>query len=657
MRPVARDDLLDFRVPGDVQLAPDGESAVWTERFIERPSLKTRVRILRGMPGTDALALTDGSASDASPRLSPDGATLVFVRSAIPDRDRKSRLCVVAMSGGEPRVLVEWEGTFGAPSWSPDGQSLAIAFRPSDHVPEGESAPVSIRVTKLRYKEDGEGYLPTGRHRLFRVEVASGATTVLSEDGDWDDTEPQFSPDGARIAFLSNRRPERHRDFENKDLFVMPASGGEATQCTRERSLAFAPSWAPDGTWLALCSAVGPPASALFRNNVELYRVDASGREAPVSLTASLDRCVMNLTIDDLWGLAHWQHPARFAGDRLLFPVSDRGTTYLAALPLDATGRPTGPIARVIEGPVVQCFATSAARIAAITTSAAAPGRVELFDLDGRPTGLVAAPLAEYVASVDVRPPHELHARAEDGTEVQAWLLLPRGEGPFPLLLSIHGGPVVQYGACFFHEMQCLAATGFAVLLVNPRGSQGYGKTFASATHLDWATKPYVDLMAALDAAVAAHPIDTARLGVLGGSYGGYMATWCAASSRRFKAACAERTVSDMEALIWSDFGWVLGDELEAWPWENPERYRRMSPKTYVGAIQTPMLVMQGTGDQRTPTDQGERLYVMLRAMGKEAELVLFPGASHNLSRSGPARQRVERLRCLEEWFRRHLLQ
>jgi dipeptidyl aminopeptidase/acylaminoacyl peptidase len=305
---------------------------------------------------------------------------------------------------------------------------------------------------------------------------------------------------------------------------------------------------------------------------------------------------------------------------------------------------------------VAWALARSSGELAVITSSPTQPGTIERWLPASDARERVAWPMARYIESVRVAEPVELSLAGPDGGEVHGWLLLPEGRGPHPMLLAIHGGPFVQFGRSFVHELQLYAARGYAVLYANPRGSQGYGAAFASAIHRDWGGPAMRDLMAAVEFALANHPIDPDRLGVLGGSYGGYMTNWIVAHTARFRAACTMRTVSSMEAMIWSDLGFVLGDELGALPWEEPELYERLSPITYAAQIETPLLILHGLADQCTPPDQGERLYTKLRLLGKRVEMVLFPGATHDLSRSGPPRQRVERLRVILDWFDRHLM-
>jgi len=248
------------------------------------------------------------------------------------------------------------------------------------------------------------------------------------------------------------------------------------------------------------------------------------------------------------------------------------------------------------------------------------------------------------------------------GFEVDVWVMRPAGFVPgqrYPALLSIHGGPHAEYGHGFFDEFQVYAGAGYAVIYVNPRGSQGYGEAFAQAVIGDWGGGDYADVMAALDEALERHVfIDPERLGVLGGSYGGFLASWTVGHTKRFKAACSERAVNCQYTMFGtSDIGHSfnvveLGGPL---PWEDMARYIERSPLTYAKDIVTPLLIIHSEDDLRCPIEQAEQLFVALKKLRREVRFVRFPGENHEMSRSGKPRHRLERFRHILEWFAGHL--
>ena len=643
-RPLQLDDVLSHRIPSELQLSVDGGIVLWTEQQVVEG--KTRQQLWWVQAGGAPRQLTSGKTSACGAQFDPTGRGLCFFRTD-PDRSRFTALCWLPLDGGEARVVIEVEGECSGISWSPDGQALAMTQRLHDPLIEGRDSPLSIAVRGLPYKLDGEGYLPVDRHHIVRIAPFADTPEIVPlTSGSEDDVQPQWSPDGAWVAFCSNRRGDL--DPENLDVFVVPADGGESVQRTSHRGLTFSFAWSPDSTWIAAIRALGPVGASLYTHGPLLYRLDPVGGDE-VCLTPGLDKDVADLTLDDVWGLGFDTGPTVLADGSVIVPLTEDGSTSLQRWTRDHGLRP------LYTDRVVRGYAAAGGQLAVITTTLHTPGRIECGDLDG-PLETVAWPMRPWLDEVVLRPAQEIGFRHPEGHYIQGWLILPEGPGPHPMLLHIHGGPVVAFGRGYFHENQLLAARGYAVLAVNPRGSRGYGDAFAGVVKEDWGIKPGSDLVAAVDHVLGSDaPLDGSRVGVLGGSYGGYMTNWLLAHTDRFQVGCTQRTVSHLEGMMWSDFGIGIPEELGGDPATEIARYRDMSPLYFVHQMTAPLMILQGMEDHRTPRDQGERLYIALRRLKHDVEMVLFPGASHGLSRGGDPAQRVERLRVIVDWFDRKL--
>lgn len=665
-REIVADDVLKIRVPLDPQVSSDGKRVVFCVRGVGGCGRPYTNLVLGELESGAHRGFTMGPWSDTSPRFSPDGRWVAFLTTrprpgeAPPAAGmQRTRIAVIPTDGGEARLLTDVDAQFDGLTWTPDSRGLVFAMRVPDPVPSGEARPLTIRVTRLRYKLNGSGYLPADRFHLHSLGIAGKQSPQRLTDGDWDDTDPSVSPDGCWIAFLSNRRDDRELDPDNHDVWVVPSTGGPVHQVSRLRGEAHGAAWSSDSRLLAFVQTPGARGNFL-KDNAHVFVAPSDGSAAEWDLTPTLDRCTLNLTMSDTIGLEHMAiRPAFGPGDRtVLFPISDSGRTLLARVPVVPHGTTPGLIERFsLQGTVAAMQQTASdGPIAVLSISHTSPGRVLVLGPDATTPLFEHDPNRDWLDEVTVRAPEPCSATPPGAVPIQGWLLRPPGPGPHPLLLYIHGGPVLQYGDAFFHELQWLCAQGFAVLFGNPRGSQGYGHDFTWAIHKDWGTKPFIDLMALVDAALARGGLDETRMGVLGGSYGGYMTLWTIGHTNRFRAACAQRTVSDMEAMIWSDFGGFMGDEVGAFPWEDPELYRRLSPLTHAQNMHTPLLLTQGLDDMRTPPDQAERAFVTLKRLGRPVEMVLFPGADHDLSRKGRPQQRVARLDVIGGWMRRHLM-
>ncbi|MGE5176119.1 MAG: S9 family peptidase [Hyphomicrobiales bacterium] len=675
-RAVTPEDLLDFRFVDAVVPSPDGTRAVYEIRTIdaERDAYDVHLWLIDGKGGAPR-RLTFGPHKNTGAVFSPDGRAIAFVSNR---HEKKPQIHRLPLDGGEAERLTDLDGDVGGLDWSPDGAAIAFTYQPSDppeagHLPgstaerkaveakrekkEHPPEPTFRHVTRILYKMDGMGWLPKARTHVHVLDLASRAVRALTS-GDFDHGAPRWSPDGRSIAFTANRQDdEEFSSYAVSDVFVVPAAGGAPRNLTPQPGIAASPSWSPDGSTIAFVGHDRPD-DWWGVPNFHVWVVPAAGGPAR-DLLPGFDRYAADLTGSDLRDF-HASGAPVFTrdGKAIVFQVSEEGSTHLWSVPV-AGGAPK----RLLDGPmqvltmargrdqedlfVIRCGHTDAGTIARVD-----PGR-------GTVTPLVT-PNAERFAALALVEPEEFWIDAPQGHRVQAWLVAPPDAGRakrHPMVLQIHGGPRVQYGACLYHEFQVLASAGFYVLFINPRGSQGYGETFTSAIVHDWAAPAFEDLMLAVDAALARHPeIDPDRLGVTGGSYGGYMTNWVVTHTDRFRAAVTQRCVTTIPTLLLGDDLMPLATpEFGAEPWQDAEILRRQSPLTYVENVRTPLLILHSLRDFRCDLTEAEMLYKSLKALRREVEMVLFPEESHGLSRMGTPSRRVARLHMIRDWFIRHL--
>ncbi|MCA1669388.1 MAG: S9 family peptidase [Thermomicrobia bacterium] len=489
------------------------------------------------------------------------------------------------------------------------------------------------------------------RSDLWTVNL-DGAETRLTE-GDHDNVSPAWSPDGRAIVFVSKRMADA--DFTNTtELYIIAATGGEPRRLPTPDGPVDAPAWSPDGTRIAF---VGNGRANVAGAVTRLWVIPADGGPAR-DLTPDFDRNIgLDVSSDSRASLSASRPVWATGSDALFFVASTRGTTPLWRVGLDG-----GPPQQVVGGTrQVQTFACGGGTLALNLGDSLNPGDVYLrTDADAEPRRLTDANGA-FFGTVALAAPESFTYTGAEGWEVQGWLIPPVGvrEGEkYPLVLEIHGGPHTAYGEMFFFEFQCLAAQDQGVLLINPRGSTGYGEQFTMASNDDWGGNDYRDLMLGVDAAIARTPwIDGARLGVTGGSFGGYMTNWIITQTDRFAAAVALRSICNMISK-WgvSDNGYHGNDR--QWggpPWANWQFYLDRSPLMHVTKVVTPLLLIHSERDLRCPIEQAEQFFTALKYLRREVELVRFPDEGHELSRSGQPLHRLERLDRLTGWFRDHL--
>jgi dipeptidyl aminopeptidase/acylaminoacyl peptidase len=660
-RSMTAEDIYQLRFVSDPQISPDGTQVAYVAAWVD-PDDRTRYRsqlMLASFDGSrPPRLLTNGNHRDLAPRWSPDNCTLAFVSNR--DKDTP-QLFVLSLDGGEPRQLTSLKRGAGTPVWAPDGQRIAFAARvdiPEIASQEGQSdekgRPPRVKIiTRVHHKADGEGLLEAVRTHLFVLNVDEAKPRQIT-DGDWDDADATWSPDSSLVAFTSNRERDRDLSMLN-DVWIVPSAGGRARRLTRHRGQAATPTFSPDGTRVAY---LGHERGWTYGANTELLLVPVEGGDS-VSLSEGTDEELGNAALSDARD-PFAAAPPRFSADgQSVLALVSRGGDVLVERFAVSGGTPQAVFGR--EASEVAAFSVSrdGQRLAAIVSDPTHPYEVVAFE-NGQERALSSENKA-LLDGLELAPAEPLHFTSTDGTTVHGWIVKPIGfkKGKkWPLVLEVHGGPETMYGNSFMHEFQLLAARGYAVLYTNPRGSKGYGEAFTSRIFADWGNQDAADCLAAVEHASKWKWVDTSRLGVTGGSYGGFMTTWLIGHTQRFKAAVSQRGCYNFASFYGtSDIGPWFGDYILGGPvYERFALYAERSPLTYAPQMRTPLLLIHSESDLRCPIEQAEQLFVQLRRIGKTTvDMIRFPEESHNLSRSGRPDRRVERLQRIVGWFDKYL--
>ena len=646
-RPIALDDLFKIKSVGDPQRSPDGKWVAYTvgTTDLEKDKRDTDLWMV-GWDGGEEIRLTSSPDSESAPRWSPDGRFLAFLASRGTEEEKKlgSQIWLLDRRGGEAQKLTEIKGGVDDYAWSPDGRRLVIVTSDKDPADDPEKMEGWKRKTKppividrYLFKQDRSGYLQRLYEHLVLFDVASRKAEPLTS-GPSNDSSPVWSPDGSRIAFLSERGPAIDRDPDS-DLFVVEAKpGAPPVQLTDFPGPdGGRPSWSPDGQWIAFLRGDEPRFSGY--NLEKLAIVAAAGGPARI-LTDKLDRSVL--------GPVCWSAD----GNALTFLVEDDRVVYVSRMPAGG-----GPIEKLTDDGRRTVSDVSLGPDGAITLLAGTATEVgEVNALEGGRLRRLTHQNDSLLAGLELGITEDFTSKSKDGTVVNGLIVKPASYSPgtlYPTLLRIHGGPNGQDEWSFDFERELFAANGYVVLAINYRGGSGRGSAFQKAIYADWGHKEVIDLLGAVDQAVALKIADPARLGIGGWSYGGILTDYTIATDTRFRAATSGAGSAMQLSMYGSDQYIRQYEEEIGVPWKATDRWIRISyPFFKADRIKTPTLFMGGEKDFNVPIIGGEQMYQALKSLGVETQLVVYPGEFHGIRTPSYVRDRYERYLA---WYARFL--
>ncbi|MEZ4884404.1 MAG: S9 family peptidase [Chitinophagales bacterium] len=651
-------DLYDIQLISTCALSPDGQTVVYPVHWVEEKTEKKYANLWSVDTNTaKARQITFGKQMDTNPQWSPDGKSIAFTSN----REEETQLYIIQFGGGEAEKMTDVKGSIGYFEWSPDGKKIVFNLqRKSKESIEQETdeqkkklGVVARHYTKASYKFDGMGYKTDTHWGISVLTVKGKKVEDLTKGKKHDENHPTWSPDGKKIAYTSNISDDAHLATEAEDLFVMEIKTKKKQKISTQAGQLQLPSWSPDGEWIAYLAKDG---LEWYRNN-NLWRVKADGSSEPENLTKQYDLNLDTYTTNDTMGVPAHSAPVWSKDSQsITFQIAKHGRASIHNLQLSDKSLSTVLDEKGVAGPI--SYDAEQNILAVVLGTMTDPCQIAVKK--GKKVKVLTNLNHKLLQKRNLGEIEEVWFKGADENDLQGWIVKPPNFNPkkkYPSILQIHGGPLLQYGEAFTHEFYYLAAKGYVVYFCNPRGGQGYGENHAKAIWNDWGGADYKDLMAWTDYMTKLPYIDIKRMGVTGGSYGGYMTNWIIGHTDRFKAGVTQRCVSNLVSM-WgsSDGNWIFqqcfGDKP---PFEDMENFWRMSPIKYIGNAKTPTLVIHSEKDYRCNLEQGEQVYIALKKLGVDTELVIFPDESHGLSRIGRTDRRVVRLEHIGRWFDKYL--
>ncbi|MBZ5728939.1 MAG: S9 family peptidase [Acidobacteriia bacterium] len=661
-RRIAETDLYSFLWIANPQISPDGSQIVYTLVRVaaKHDAYETALWIIPANGGP-ARQLTAGP-HDSDARWSPDGKLLAFLRASEKDgKQQPAQVYLLPMEGGEARALTDIPKGTGGLAWSPDGRTIAFTSttvaRDFEKKKEGEDEKSDVRViTTATYRQNGAGYREPDRpSHIWRVDVPamlSGtqkATPVTT--GEFSESDIVWARDGGKIFFTSNRVKEPYYEPAASALYAAGAAGGDIVRIAAIDGPIRQIALSPDGGHMAFVGSVNHAAGTAERSysQPDLFVTSVEPGSTPRNLTANYD-------FDIAGGVGGDQAPPRGGGSSKPYWSADGRSIFVVAgeegcANLKRIDSETGKVEALTSGDhaVFSYSATpDGSRAAVLISTPINIGDLFVVDRAGRMRQLTHIN-GELFSQLDLTPPETIWYKSFDGRRIQAWVQRPpdfAAGRKYPLILDIHGGPHAAYGYTFDHEFQWMAAKGYVVLYPNPRGSTTYGQEFGNIIQYRYPGDDFKDLMAGVDELIARGWVDPGKLGVTGGSGGGVLTNWTIGHTHRFQAAVSQRSIADWAGFWYTaDFTLFTPTWFRGAPWEQEADFKERSPITYIKDVTTPLMLIEGESDFRTPpADGGEQMFRALKYLKRPVVMVRFPAETHELSRSGKPTHRVERL-------------
>lgn len=650
------DDLFKLHSVTNPQLAPNGKEAVFVRTQIDEKENTYVANLFHIDLTTDEVTQwTHGNERISSPAWSADGKQIAFLSN----REEKNQVFILSAKGGEAKKLTSFEGGVSSFLWSPCGKKVWVnavvkegkTFTDKEEKDE-KKKPEPYRVTKMKYQMDGVGLLSQDAFRQIGVvDIETGDVTQFTE-GNHQFTLHAVSNDGKKLVIAVNRN--ENQDFEfRQPLYIVDVETKEEVVFVDEEGYFGGATFSNDDRYIAYVGA-----DRTFQNATQanLYVYDTQDRSC-LNLTEGIDAPVGDCVVADHQQGANAPAVVWTEHDQLYVQLSTMGDVRLYYVSLEGEVYPATEENEHVYGYAISQDGQFAL---VVVSNAVNPGELYKQTIATGERQALTSFNEAYVNEVELVEPQAIVYKGAKEWDVHGWLLKPAGykEGQkYPLVVNIHGGPAAMYANTFFHEMQLLAAQGYGVLYVNPRGSHGYSQAFVDAVRGDYGGGDYEDIMAGLDYALAENDwIDADRLGVTGGSYGGFMTNWIVGHTNRFKAAVTQRSISNWISFFGvSDIGYYFNEWQHGADMNDVEKLWAISPLKYAKNIETPLLILHSEKDFRCPIEQAEQLYITLKSMKKETEFVRFPNADHNLSRTGTPNLRVARLDEITGWFAKYL--